>query len=394
MIVVLALVGAGALLVVLLSTGGGSAARPVRTASIGALFSLTGGGDVYGPQQERGARLAIDQINAQGGAGGVRLRLVLRDDGSDPVRGRSLMRTLIVRDRVLGVLGPSLSLVAVSTDPVASALHTPVVAVSNTANGIVGRCAYDCSWVWRDSLGEATAVPANIQSYARNRHVPSAAIAFVEADVLGVDEAQIAAAAFAREGIRVTEIAHVPKTGSLTQAMRTALLGNPQVLFVGATFGQRAADIIATARRLGFTGDFLGGNTFNSASTAGLVGAAGAGTQSGAAWYEGNDFPANRSFIAAYRQRYGSEPDQFAAQAYTGVQVIADAMRRGSIGATSRPLAAQRAVLQHSLGDVALTTPLGPLRFSRTHDVAQTVWILRATAKGEHELAGFCAPDC
>lgn len=397
----LAAAGLAALFVTsLILLGGDSESNSARAGAsapvlrIGAVFSLTGSGDVYGPQQARAAALAVSQINATGGVGGAKLKLVLVNDRSSPALGRRLIRRLVVDDRVVGILGPSLSLVATRADAIASALHTPVLAVSNTANGIVGRCAYDCSWVWRDSLGEATAVPAAIRWLTERRHIASAAIINVAGDVLGVDDAQIAARAFARDGVRITNRVQVTATGPIRARVESALRGDPDVLMIGATSGRRAAQILTLARKDRFRGVVIGGNAFNSAATAALAGKAGAGAISGSAWYAGNNFPANSAFISSYRNAFGREPDQFAAQAYTGVEILADAMRLGGLGSTSQPVAAQRSVLQGSLPRVALLTPLGELHFTSDHDVSQTVWILRETRSATHTLAGFCTPGC
>lgn len=385
---------AGAVLAALAAAGAVRGADQPTPLTIGAALSLTGGGNVYGPQQAKGAQLAVDQINAAGGVDGVPLKLVVRDDRSDPATGRSVMRRLIQQDGAIAILGPTLSLVAVSADPLADRLETPVVAVSNTANGIVGTCAYACSWVWRDSLGEATAVPANIAAYVHEVHPSRAAVVYVAADKLGVDEGKIAAASLVEDGVRVVANRTLPATGDVGPAVRAALAGKPQVLFIGASFGQRAVDAMTAARAAGFTGTFLGGNTFNSAVTAHLAAKVGAGARSGAAWYEGNDFPANSDFITAYRQRFSAEPDQFAAQAFIGVEIVADALQRGKVATSTKPLATRRAKLQRALHDVALMTPLGPFRFTAQHDVAQIVWVLTMTGDGGHTLAGFCDPTC
>lgn len=375
-------------------TGAGRSAAPAQPITIGALLSLTGGGDVYGPQQMKGAQLAVKQINAQGGVDGVPLKLVVRDDKSVPASGRSGMKQLIRHDDAVAVLGPSLSLVAVSADPLADGLETPVVAVSNTANGIVGKCPYACTYIWRDSLGEATAVPANIDQYVLESHPSTAAILYVEGDKLGIDEARIAAAGFGEEGVRVVADQKLPATGDLTAAVTNALVGSPQVVFIGASFGARAVDAMKQLRESGYFGTFLGGNTLNSSTTGRLAGKVGAGARSGAAWYDGNDFPANQQFITSYEQTYDQPPDQFAAQAFVGVEIVADALRRGKIATSTRSIEDKRLALQKSLRDVALMTPLGPFRFTQDHDVAQIVWVLSMTADGGHTLAGFCDPSC
>jgi ABC-type branched-subunit amino acid transport system substrate-binding protein len=92
------------------AAGGATAPAPI---TLGAVFSLTGGGGVYGPQQLRGARLAVAQINAAGGIDGHPLRLVPIDGASTPAVGAAAMRRL-VEAGALAILGPTLSLVAVA----------------------------------------------------------------------------------------------------------------------------------------------------------------------------------------------------------------------------------------------------------------------------------------
>jgi branched-chain amino acid transport system substrate-binding protein len=365
----------------------------VSAIKIGAVFSLTGGGDVYGPQQAKAAQLAVDQLNEEGGVGGVPLRLVVVDDHSLPADGKRAMQRLIQKDGVVAILGPTLSLVAVAADPLANRLQTPVVAVSNTAEGIVGKCAYPCDWIWRDSLGEAIAVPANIAQFVGQQHPASAAIVSVADDKLGVDEARIAAAAFAREHVTLVARTTVPASGDVKAAVRKALAARPGVVFIGASFGKIAAAVMKEARARGYRGTFLGGNTFNSSVTAGLAGKAGVGARSASAWSAGNAFPAHTNFVSGYRQRYGAAPDQFAAQAYIGVQILQSALSRGA-AAGDKPLATRRALVQKALDTVALTTALGPFHFTPDHDVDQIVWVLAITAGGGHRLVGFCNPDC
>ncbi len=349
---------------------------------------------MFGPAQVKGAQLAVDQINQTGGVDGAQLRLVVRDDRSDPAVGKRTMRQLIRRERPIAVLGPTLSAVAYVADPVANQLETPVIGISNTASGIVGRCRYPCSWSWRDSLGEAIAVPANITDYVLDEHPTTAAIVRAAGDLLGQQEAQLAIASFRRNGVRVVANVELPPSGSVIPGIRRALAHRPTALFIGTVSGATAAQTIKAARAAGFRGTFLGGNVMNSDATAALAGRAGAGTRSASAWYHDNDFPANAAFVSAFTQRYGQPPDQFATQAYTGVQVVADALRRGHVVTSRGSIATQRTLLQRALPRVALLTPLGPFRFTSDHDVEQIVWILAMDGGGHHRLVGFCNPGC
>ena len=99
--------------------------------------------------------MAVSQINAAGGIKGATVHLVIDNDDSLPAESAAVMGSLITSQNVLAVLGPTFSNSAAAADPVADSLSTTVLAVSNTGPGIVGSCPYPCSWIFRDSLGDA-----------------------------------------------------------------------------------------------------------------------------------------------------------------------------------------------------------------------------------------------
>ncbi len=306
------------------------------------------------------------------------------------------MTQLIENYHALTVLGPTLSDVAVKADPIADRLHTPVLAVSNTAPGIVGKCAYPCTWIWRDSLGETVAVPDAISYYLSTTHQSSAVTIHTANDLLGITEARIAESVFREHGLSVPLKIVIPdSTTGLSSFVTTAISANPGIVFIGTSFGNVAAALVHDLRKQGYTGQIIGGNTFNSSLTLHLIGGTGAGALSGSAWWSGNDFPANSTFETAYEQAFGIAPDEFAAQAYTGILILAQAMRHAGLGGNTRySLTQKRTMIQQALKTVALITPLGPFRFTKSHDVSQIVWILKINAAGSHQLVDFCNPGC
>src|SRR5438105_2508718 len=81
--------------------------------------------------------------------------------------------------------GPTLSNSALAVHPLAETLKVPILAVSTTGIHIVPDCNFPqttpCRYVFRDSLGEQTAIPDNIQSYASDGH-PSTGVLLVAQD--------------------------------------------------------------------------------------------------------------------------------------------------------------------------------------------------------------------
>src|SRR2546425_7730480 len=142
-------------------------AAPLPDVKIGLATSKSGPASFYNPQQSNGAQLAVDQFNATGGFQGGRqkIQLIIEDDGSAKDQGITVFKKFIEQDKVAAILGPTLSAVAAGAHPVAQAASTPVIAISNTGIGIVGKCDYGpCDWIFRASLGEQSAVPETVKA--------------------------------------------------------------------------------------------------------------------------------------------------------------------------------------------------------------------------------------
>ena len=114
------------------------------------------------------------------------------------------------------------------------------------------------------------------------------------------------------------------------------------------------------------------------------AGDSGKGAESGSAWYLNNTFASNADFVKAYRAKYGSDPDQFAAQGYTGILILADAAKRANL--TFTDLAGDRTRLKDAMETVNINTPLGRFQFTSAHDVKQTVWIIKMDGNGGFTL--------
>ena len=82
----------------------------------------------------------------------------------------------------------------------------------------------------------------------------------------------------------------------------------------------------------------------------------------GAAWNESSSNPLNVDFVKAYTAKFGSAPDQFAAQAYAAVHIAVDALKRA--GSTDN-----RKALRDALTRVqGLDTVLGKFSFTKGRD--------------------------
>lgn len=377
------------------ASGSATNAYQGKTLKLGAVLSLTGPGAVYGVGSKNGADLAVGTLNKQGGVNGAQVSLTTKDDASDKAQSAQAAQTLVQQEQVLGLLGPTLSNSAVAMHPLAESLHTPVVAVSTTGIHIVPDCNFPdtsaCKFIFRDSLGEETAIPDNMKAYSDTAHPKTAVLLVAKDDKFSSDGGAIVRKNVDKYGIKLLDSIEFSKADAdLSTPVTTAVQKNPDVIFI-TSLGNIPARIMNDARTQGFKGQFLGGNGFNTAVVSKAAGAAGKGAQSASAWYINNTFTSNAEFVKAYKAKYNIDPDQFAAQGYAGVLIMADAAKRAglSFGGAAQDREKQRDALEK----VNLDTPLGPFQFTSTHDVKQTVWIIQMDGKGGFTLVSSIKPS-
>jgi branched-chain amino acid transport system substrate-binding protein len=204
-------------------------------------------------------------------------------------------------------------------------------------------------------------VPTAIEKARQRFGFKTAAILYGNDDVFTKSGYDVMRSALDAKGVKVLGTQTFAKPDRDYNAQLTSLAGqNPDVLLVSA-LAENAAGIVVQARQLGYTGPILGGNGFNSPAFVKNAGPAAEGVLVGTAWNAASPDPANQAFIAAMKAR-GVNPDQFAAQAYTGVLVVAEALRQGG-GDLGR-----EAVKAGFRKVKDLPTPLGKFSFLPTRD--------------------------
>jgi branched-chain amino acid transport system substrate-binding protein len=111
---------------------------------VGAALSLTGAAASYGESQQKGIRLAEEELSQKEG---VTYGVTIEDDQTDPRQGITVFEQF-VQGGTSVIIGPTLSNTAFQAQPIAQEDGVPVLAVSNTAAGITEQGEY----IFRDSL--------------------------------------------------------------------------------------------------------------------------------------------------------------------------------------------------------------------------------------------------
>ena len=354
---------------------------------IGVAEALSGGAAQYGISIRNGFQLAAEEINAAGGVNGNKIVLVVEDEQGKKEEAINAFKKLIFQDKVLMLFGPTLSNSAQAADPIAQAAKTVVFGTSNTADGITSIGDF----VFRNSVTEADVLPVTIKTAVKHKSIKKVAVLYGNDDVFtksGYDNFK-KALDDARIPVTTTETfakGDVDFKAQLTKIKAT----NPDALVLSALIAE-GAPIMVQARQLGLNVPVIGGNGMNSVKVFDLAKGASDDLWVGSPWSIENQTKENSTFIDNFKKKYNASPDQFAAQAYDAMNIVATALKKVKL---SGDLDKDRVAVREALPSVQWNGATGAFKFRRANDKAgkpagydadQTA-IVSVTKAGRYEI--------
>ncbi len=79
------------------------------TIKIGAILAETGPASFLGAPEAKTLRMLVDEVNANGGLGGKKVELIIKDTQASPEKAVSFAKQLIDEEKVFAIIGPSTS---------------------------------------------------------------------------------------------------------------------------------------------------------------------------------------------------------------------------------------------------------------------------------------------
>lgn len=345
-----------------LAAAGAAFAQSKEPVHIGSIEILTGPNNRYGLAIQRGFDLATEDVNKKGVLGGRPIAITYEDSAGNKDQALNAARKLIGRDKVPLILGPTLSNEMFAAGPIANERKVPIVGTSTTAAGITAMGPY----VFRTSLPEGDVIPVTIKKAQAKFGIKKVAVMYGNDDAFTKSGYDVFKDALAKAGIEVLTTETFGGKDSDFSAQLTKIKGmNPDAIVVSALV-EAAAGIELQARQLGIDPKvfFIGGNGFNSPKLGDIAGKSADGTLVGSPWFVGKKDAVNQDFVKAFKAKYNDEPDQFAAQAYDTLHIVAKA-----IDAAGAPDSEK---IREALGKTTYSGVMGPFSFSAERDPADT----------------------
>jgi branched-chain amino acid transport system substrate-binding protein len=166
---------------------------------IGGLFSITGPQSYLGEPERNTLEMAVDEINAKGGINGNKVKVVIYDDEGDANKARLNATKLMDKDKVLAIIGPSLTPTSMAIIPITQPAKLPLI---SCAAGIsITSPANERPWVFKTAQTDQLAV-SRIYQYLNKNKINKVAIITVSSSFGASGKEQLLAQA-PKAGIEV-----------------------------------------------------------------------------------------------------------------------------------------------------------------------------------------------
>ena len=338
---------------------------------VGAIEILSGPNAAYGVAIKAGLELALDEINAKGVLGGQKIVLTVEDSAANKDQAINAARKLIGRDKAVLIIGPTLSNEMFAVGPVTNERKIPTIGTSTTATGITDIGPY----IFRTSLPESDVVPVTLKK-AQAGGVKTIALMYAVDDAFSKSGFDVMKAAAEKLGIKILTIESFSQKDTDFSAQLTKIKAmKPDAVGVSALV-EPVSGVLLQARQLGFGKEtlFVGGNGSNSPKLGEIAGAAADGLLVGSPWFVAKPDAMNTRFVTAFKAKNGHDPDQFAAQAYDCMFIVAAAIDRAG--------AADPEKITAALAKTSYTGVMGPFTFTDHRDPASTEGVVVLAMKG------------
>lgn len=288
---------------------------------IGIIGSMSGTTASLGDYMKKGVTLAVEQKNAEGGVQGCQIQLVVYDDEADPTKSVGLAQKVATEDNVMAVWATTNSSTALSDLPVFEQYKIPQL--TNGTN--VDITKQGSAYIFR-ATPAGPAFENSLIDYLVNTGGFTKFAIIGDNTAYGKGESDYQVAALKASNLEALDVESYGAddkdfTGQLTKIITT----QPEVLLL-ASSEVAGGLIVKQARQLGFTGTIAGGVAMGSAQFLETAGDAAEGVYFTAA-YPGNDAnDQTRAFTAAFKARWGEDPEFHNANTYDLTQVLLMAM--------------------------------------------------------------------
>jgi len=319
--------------VILAASVAGCSSSSSKEIKIGLLNEMTGGNATIGTAAANGAKLAIKEINANGGLLGKQIKAVVADNKSEPSESANAMTKLLTQDKVVAVTGTFSSSNAIAAASVAEANKSPylVAGATNPKVTVDEKTKNVKKYIYRVCFIDPFQGTVAANFAAKDLKVKKAAMLVDNSSDYSKGLAEFFEAALKKEGGEiVANEAYLQKDTDFKATLTKIKSKGAEVLYVPGYY-EEVGKIVKQAREMGITIPIIGADGWDSPKLVEIATATALNNTFFTNHYSVEDTsPKAKAFVEAYTKEYGQKPEALAVLGYDAVYVLADAIKRAN----------------------------------------------------------------
>ena len=285
-----------------------------RSVKIGCQVPLTGKGAEWGQAGKASMEIAVEEINAKGGVGGLPIELICYDTQTLEAEALKTISRLVERDKVLAVSGPCFSS---EFETIAPQLDTRLKTVINSYCSSKPGLSAMSKWAFRNTLTSDKQLKPVVAAWAKEYKPKKVVIIYDAEDAVSKAEgASILPVLFKENGIEVLDMMtyRTKDTDYSAQVTKAKSLGAEGIGF-GSCY-QNAAAIVKEMHKQGLTVPVVGGACASAPGFIEIAGKAAEGAyMSTAAWID-DPRPEVQAYLKKVVAKLGSKPPYSGPRSY------------------------------------------------------------------------------
>src|SRR5580765_8458625 len=348
-----------------------------RNVKIGCLVPLTGKGAEWGQGAKPAIDIAVEEINAKGGIGGLPIEMICYDDQTLESEALQQMSRLVDRDKVLAVVGPCFSgpfeTIAPQLD---ERFKTPIDSYCSAKPGLSAMS----KWAFRNTLTSDKQLTPVVKAWLDEYKIKKVVIIYDAEDAVSKGEgAGVLPVLFKEHGIEILDSLtyRTKDTDYSAQVTKAKSLG-AEGIALGACY-QNAAAIAKEMQKQDLKVPIIGGACAGAPGYIEIAGKAAEGTyMSTAAWLD-DPRPEVQAFVKKIKAKMnGSLPPYSGPRSYDIVYSFKYCFEKAGITNKPADLASDRDKIRECLGTLKdFPGVAGPITMDAVRDGTGITAILK-----------------
>lgn len=342
------------------------------TVRLGLITPLTGDVKTYGESAKNAFQIALEEY---GKKGKYKIEPFIADDKNDPTEGTNGALKLITQDKVLGVIGPLTSKVAIPVSEIANKNKVPMVTGTATSPKVTISDGKRKAYVFRACYIDPFQGTVGANFALSTLKAKKAAVLFDVGNDYSKGLAEFFKSTFEKGGGSIVAYESYQKDDVDFSALVTKVaVKKPDVIYI-PDYYNKVALVAKQVREKGIKATMVGGDGWDSPELLKIGGGSIVGGYFTNHYSPDRKDPVADAFIKRYKEKHGIVPDALGALTYDGAMIFLKALDMAS-KPTADDIAKAIAGLKNFKGVT------GTITFDKKGDAVKSVVMLKVEKEG------------